>query len=456
MLVAFALLLTSVTARADQPKAGVVVLENETGVPVRIDGGYYIDVDGKRKDLTGYWMLAPGQRSKLVYSPGKDVPAKEIVAQEFFFHITTADGQSRGWTAKVINADAELRSQLNAKSLAEHRDLVAANRQNEAAGVGTLQVQVPEGGVVAIGTWKAPVAAGTTLINTPKELKPGHAEVYTVRVEYESGGKSYKEEGVFFLEPGAPVEWDCRDIVAPDKMARTARYVFACRDISRREYAKIGKDPTPEVEAKAMEAIGKRTDAMPIRGVDEDAVKHNLTMAEAYQKLAADIKTGKAGRTEMDAVLSELTTKASRTRKLLEARYGDPYQLALENGGKLATTVTTLKLPVVAPKDDKTDRRTKLDADIASTAWAVSKGEQELTELNNKIIVAKVALLAAKAAYEKAEPGSGKEFVAGLAVAAAQRVLDELNADKNRVESDLKANRDRLNRRKSEKSSLGD
>ncbi len=122
-----------------------------------------------------------------------------------------------------------------------------------------------------------------------------------------------------------------------------------------------------------------------------------------------------------------------------------------------ALTVLALTAPaaVRAASEDTSARRQQLTSDIASTQQTISQDESQLTDLNNKLIGAKLILVAATVAYNKQDLTDGQRLVAGLAVVAAQGVVDDLNAQKSRVDSDLRYNRDRLNQLRGELLRLG-
>ncbi len=131
-------------------------------------------------------------------------------------------------------------------------------------------------------------------------------------------------------------------------------------------------------------------------------------------------------------------------------------QMGIQGRIAAALAAYALMAPAVrAAADDASAKRQQLTADIASTSQAISQGESQLTDLNNKLVGANLILVTATVAYNKQGLTDGQRLVAGLAVVAAQGVVDDLNAQKSRVESDLKYNRDRLNQLRGELLRLG-
>jgi hypothetical protein len=459
-----ALFLTSQIASAADPKAGTVMIENALGVPARVDGDYYIDATGTRVPLSGYWMFGVGESARVQFN------GKDIVARELLFRLTTADGQSRGWFVNNVNDKNELRGLLNAATLKTHGELVAADRKDGKADIGVIQVLVPEGGTVSIGEWKALVYKGATLITTPNPLKAGEAMRYTIKVSHTSGGKTLTEEGTFYLDPTVPQEWDCRDIVSPEKLARTARYVHVCRLMEAQLSRKLTDKSTLAERGQVYRMISERFDGLPVRGVDEDAVTHNLTIAESYTRLADQIKAGKATQADLDTLKSEMNLRGNRVRKTLEARYGDRYTDALTNGGKVAPITLALKPttpsgstggptylpppPAPMPMDRNKEQRVRLQADITSTNGTISFYERQQRDLTEKIFAARAAVVLAQAAYERAN-GIAEELLAGAALATAKTVLEDLLRDQQRCQNGLRDARDRLSRLQRDLDNLG-
>ena len=66
-----------------------------------------------------------------------------------------------------------------------------------------------------------------------------------------------------------------------------------------------------------------------------------------------------------------------------------------------------------------------------------------ISDIDNKITAAKVALVLAETAYKNTESGSAKEVVAELSYVAAQLALEELNSERDQKQSELDAARRR-------------
>lgn len=423
---------------AEQPTAAYVYLANETTETIRIDGGFYVDSDGKRHDISrSYWMLAPGVRSAIQLGD-----RKSLIAREFTFDIITADGRTQGWSTTKGNQDGQLIGAINDTALRKHRDNLAEARKKKKAGWGTMQILIPDGAIVRIGTWTPFAIKGVALITSEKELEHNVPEGQSIRIEFTSNGETTTEEAEFFLEPGLKLEWDCRDMAAPDKLARTARYVLACREFDRFEREKLGEHPKLEDEVRAMRAVARRIDALPTRSVDEDAVRHNQNLAEMYLKLA---KGANVRRAELDALAEDLLPRAQRVRKLLEARYGDAYQKALANGGKSPAPVTTFKPRFETPMEDRDARRSRINTELANLKRSIEIGEKNLDAAENDRAAADLAETAAIEFYNSRETAEGR-VAAGVALAIARRALADAEARCDRLRLALQRERLRYNR----------
>jgi len=123
-LVAFAavlaLLSVSAPARATDPLVAAVVLENRSGVELKVSNLKYTDGDGKEITLEGSWKLQPKSNGYLI-NDGKKIYASKIV-----FDLTTDDGTTKGWlvSAKQLDKDGDFASNFSADNLASHRKLL--------------------------------------------------------------------------------------------------------------------------------------------------------------------------------------------------------------------------------------------------------------------------------------------------------------------------------------------
>ncbi len=403
-----------------EPKAGIVIVENATPFLVAVTPEYIIDAKGKRHDwrpeLGGYLLPPPDPRNPQAVT-GQDgarvtplvdpTGVGNVVAKEFGYRLTTADGESRGW--KVIGSTHLLVDRevmwivLDEKTIKEHQKRIADDRKNNAGGRGTLYVQVPPGATITVDeSFKPGIRDGGAFI-VSGELKPGRVLPQKVRVELVSGGQTYKEEAEFLLEPGLPLRWDCRDIVAPDRLARTVRYVLACRQASDGVLEKSWPG--------GLWTVGKRFKGMPVRGVDEDAVKFNTSVADAYLGLYEKFKAGTATQKEVDAVFADFQVKAPKVRKLLEDRYGDRYVQALANGGTVPAAETALKQPVAPPR------------------LATAPRQEQMGQAVTKIGVALAAYLAATKLMQKNPDDRAALIGAGLALRGRDAAIESALAD---------------------------
>jgi hypothetical protein len=442
--------LTAASLATAADSAGDVIIDNKLPLHVRIDAESYIDADGKRLPLNGYWLIAPNQSATLLFNSVK------LKGRQFNFKLSTVDGQSRDWSFASLKEGA-LRCELNAASLAIHRQRIADDRKTNKADSGTLQILVPEGAVVSLGDWKPLVVRGATILNNIAPLKPGQVASSTIKIEYVVDGKTYSEEGTFCIEAGTGSEWDCRDMVTPDKLARTARYVTTCRGIIRRNLDRLTDKASLAEQGAAYVSIAQQIDGLPVRGVDEDAVKLNLYVAERFSQIGADLKKGTASKADVDTLLADLNSRSGRIRKTLEARYGDRYTDALANGGKATPVVTTFKPSVTsnppppppppppAINREKEEKRQRYQADLNSARSSVTYYQKQLNDLAPALLIARGTLATAAAAYDRAT-NLGDQIAAGIILAGAKGAVEEFERDKQRFENGLREAQERIRR----------
>ena len=110
----------SIPARAADPPVAAVVLENRSGVELKVSNLKYTDGNGKEITLEGSWKLQPKSNGYLT-NDGKKIYASKIV-----YDLTTDDGTTKGWfvSAKQLDKDGDFASNFTTDNLAEHRKLL--------------------------------------------------------------------------------------------------------------------------------------------------------------------------------------------------------------------------------------------------------------------------------------------------------------------------------------------
>ena len=438
LVAAFAV--TAPRCSAQPVPAGELSVDNKTGGPVAVLAKEYTNADGKNVELSSYWHCPAGTSSKL------SLADKPIVARSFTFALVTADGTSVGW--KTTAANGSLRVLVDADCLATHQKQIAARREAKRPGYLNALIRVPSGAEVWFGTWKALVVDGVALYASSATEDAGTSFPVVVKVVFTANGQKSIEERTARLAPDRSFEWDCRDIASPDKKARTAQYVWEVRQLSQREFGKLGENRTLLELAAALETVSKQSDEMPTRGLDEDALRHNQAASEAYAKLAKEIRAGKAGEKDVDGVFDELKTRATRVRALMTARYGDDYEQAVNGNGKLTGgTSTSLSSPVKPTGGDagRADRIRQVEADLRATQSAIGTAQDAIKEINQNLVIGEAALAAAALAYDNA--GNNAQRVAILIGAGiVKNEINDLRSTKSSWESNLRQNQDKLRR----------
>jgi hypothetical protein len=115
--------------------------------------------------------------------------------------------------------------------------------------------------------------------------------------------------------------------------------------------------------------------------------------------------------------------------------------------------------PIPARPDPIQEQREKLKRDINNLAQVVQRGEQDLNVLKNKVLAAEILLVTYKgiqdATSKNPNATAAQKIIAAIAVATAQRALDGVVADRNRVDSELTTNRGQLSQLRAQLAKLG-
>lgn len=106
-----------------------------------------------------------------------------------------------------------------------------------------------------------------------------------------------------------------------------------------------------------------------------------------------------------------------------------------EIGSKSATPPSLVV--TVAKEDPETIRQRAIANQRESARQSVLRLEEEISNLNNQVVAAQLALVVAKKVYDDAPAGSANEILAELAYIAADRTLAELKAEVRRKQSEL-------------------
>lgn len=137
-------------ALAQFTPAGIVVVENNTGVPVTVVGEWYNDTLGTRVDLKEvFWDLKPGASARLLTGDNNS-----ITARHFSFKVKTTEG-STGWnsTCKTTDQFGQFKIGISEENLRSHYKtlgVAAPPAANPFAGPGPNDDQV-KAAIVKIG-----------------------------------------------------------------------------------------------------------------------------------------------------------------------------------------------------------------------------------------------------------------------------------------------------------------
>lgn len=213
-------------------------------------------------------------------------------------------------------------------------------------GKATVVIRVPVGAEVTVQGDGMAVEAGECRFTTPNDLDPaapGHG--YDIKVTYSAGGKTYTDARKLRVYPNRTSDLDLTDLAAPDKKRRTFQYWCAVQ-ASGDEWMTWANARTAADLAHAAKMMAAEFDALPVRGVDEDAVAVVADVCAAMTKLskfvAENAGAGRAGEAflrgllgdplgvaaevaaEQKAVkgaLEKAAAGAKKARKILTARY---------------------------------------------------------------------------------------------------------------------------------------
>jgi len=102
-------------------------------------------------------------------------------------------------------------------------------------------------------------------------------------------------------------------------------------------------------------------------------------------------------------------------------------------------------IPVPMPDPVALARQRERASQRDSTRQSIAFYENEMSDLNNKVVVAQLAMVAARKVYDDAAPGSFQEIAAQIGYIAAERGLADVRSQMGRTQSELEAARSRFN-----------
>jgi carboxyl-terminal processing protease len=179
-------------------------------------------------------------------------------------------------------------------------------------------------------------------------------------------------------------------------------------------------------EFKALQALTEWEHGKTARTVET----LNEAEYQAQRKDAPTDELPKPKSGEADFHLQEVNLIAAEYAKGLNGRTASPPMIA--------PPPPPLVDPDIARRQERANQREYARQDM-------QRLDEVIRITNNKILLAQLTQIAAKKAYDDAEPGSAKEVVASIAFFAAQRALADLKSELGRAESDLGAARSRYN-----------
>jgi hypothetical protein len=181
-------------------------------------------------------------------------------------------------------------------------------------------IKVPEGARVFVGGDKnqseAPVKKTECRFSSAIQLNPGEPDYYcTVRVKYTAGEKEYSETRKVRMFAGKTTELDLSDLASPSKKLRTYNYWCEVNVIAN-EWLPKSKDAKAIEFARAIKRIAIEIDDLPVRYVDEEAVRVIQDMAEHLGKMVQFFEENDGAGRVGEAVLRGF--------------FGDPFGVARE------------------------------------------------------------------------------------------------------------------------------
>lgn len=297
-------------------------------VHVRVTG--YIDEREQESASEGpSQVLAPGE--SLALTPGESLAlrfgGKPVRSGSFLFSVTTAMGHSTRWQAKASSDVATITDQM----LETHARL-ATQRGREGPLAPCIFVgRVPKGGRLKVNSWVVSLKNQVGFYQVEPDAQ-GQGPRVTVQIECDSSGNVIAEKREITLTPYRVISWDGSDVASPNKSLRTARYL---QELDRIIDASTAANGSASLGALALSerlmVCVREIDDLVARGVDEEVVQFSVEQAEQLAALAKQMKSGEVAATTWDDRKQELRTRIRRLEKLLTARLGDEFSVAMMN-----------------------------------------------------------------------------------------------------------------------------
>lgn len=338
-------------AVAEPTKSNALSLTNGTDRILRIDASNLVGVDGKKQSWA--WLLLPGEAIK-------EIEGKPINVTEFTFSVATSEGQTGPW--RLSSDKNNLTCVLDEAYLSHHKRLLQEQRNSEAPGASILTVLVePFAEVTADGS-KVPLRYGYALVVLTQEKAaiskpPG---MCIVSIQQFRDGKPLIERKHFRYVANTACEWDCRDLVSPSIILRTAKYILEVREQTEFAIHSTKVKATVDNRATTLEQLAAYMDNYPPRGIDDDVIAFNSEQVKQMRLLAKYVKSGTAREVDLDDRLDDIRTKLNTLEKHLSAKYGDSFDVSILKGGRQVTGNNPIAIsapgPPVASNDNESKR----------------------------------------------------------------------------------------------------